>query len=191
VNVANRAAASSFFKEATFMIGCIILTAFLAVMAVKFIGHRRHCWGGGHRHWGGPSGGPWGGPWHGFGPGPSSEHVGNRWGYWLLARLDLSPAQEKVVRAELHTLKQKARTLRDETTASRADMARAVRGEDFEEDALASMFIRHDDQLHNLRQDLGGALGRIHSVLDPAQRERLAEMIEKGPRGAAWGGPYR
>ncbi|HKE16754.1 MAG TPA: periplasmic heavy metal sensor [Kofleriaceae bacterium] len=174
------------------MVGCIILSAFLAVMAVKLIAHRR-CWAGGHGHWGhrGRWGGPWGGPWHGFGPGPSSEHLGNRWSYWLLASLDLSPAQEKVVRSELETLKQKVRTVRDESAASRADMARAVRGEDFEEEALASMFIRHDDHLHTLRQDLGGALGRIHSVLDPAQRERLAAMIEKGPRAASWGGPYR
>ena len=29
------------------------------------------------------------------------------------------------------------------------------------------------------RGDLAGALGRIHAVLDPAQRERLAEIIEK------------
>jgi hypothetical protein len=165
------------------MFGCIVLTALFTVLAVKFIAHRRYC--GAH----GPRG--WGGPWHGFGPGPQSERVGGRWTYWLLSRLDLSPAQEKVVRTEIETLKQKAKDLRDEGAASRADMARAVRGDDFEEEALASMFIRHDDRLHGLRQDLGGALGRIHAVLDPAQRERLAEMIEKAPRAAAWGGPYR
>ena len=172
------------------MIGCIVLTAFLAVMAVKFVAHRRFCGAGGPRSWHGPWGGQWGGHWHGFGPGPRSEG-GGRWVYWMLAGLDLSPAQEKVVRVELETLKQKARSVREEGAASRADMARAVRGEEFEEDALASMFIRHDDRLHTLRQDLGGALGRIHTVLDPAQRERLAEMIEKGARGAAWSGPYR
>ena len=173
------------------MFACMFLAAFLAILAVKFIAHRRGACAGASP-WGG--GGPghlshgWG-PWHGFGPGPRSER--GRWVYHLLARLDLSPAQEKVVRAELETLKQKARTVRDEGAKSRSDMARAVRGDDFEEDALATMFIRHDDQLHTLRQDLGGALGRIHTVLDPAQRERLADMIEKGPGALPWGGPYR
>jgi uncharacterized membrane protein len=167
------------------MIACIVLTAFLAIMAVKFFARRHACAGG---HWHGHG---FGQPWHGFGPGPQSERGGGRWVYSLLARLDLSPAQEKVVRVELETLKQKARAVRDEGAQSRSDMARSVRGEDFEEDALATMFIRHDDRLHTLRQDLGGALGRIHAVLDPAQRERLAEMIEKGPTAALFGGPYR
>ncbi len=172
------------------MFACTFLAVFLAIMAVKFIAHRRACagagpWGWGHHRHGRHA---WGGPWHGFGPGPQSER-GGRWVYALLARLDLSPAQEKVVRAEIETLRQKARGMRDEASAARADMARSVRGDDFEEDALATMFIRHDDKLHTLRQDLGGALGRVHAVLDPAQRERLAEMIEKG--SAMWGGPYR
>ena len=173
------------------MIGCIVLSAFLAVMAVKFMAHRHGCahawggpWGGGHRH----------GRWHGHGPHGHGDRGFGRGGWmWVaLARLDLSPAQEKVVRAEVETLKQKAKAMRDEAGQSRADIARSVRGEEFEEGALASMFIRHDDRLHGLREDLGGALGRIHTVLDPAQRERLADLIERGPRHQhGWGGPYR
>jgi hypothetical protein len=175
------------------MIGCIVFTAFLAVMAVKFFHHRRLCGAGPHgwhRHPWGWHGRHWdlGGPWHGFGPGPRSE---GRWMWAVLARLDLSPAQERVVRSELETLKQKLKAARGEGAQSRSDLARAVRGEDFEEGALASMFIRHDERLHDLRQDLGGALGRIHAVLDPAQRERLADLIERGPSRMAWGGPYR
>jgi uncharacterized membrane protein len=172
------------------MFACTFLAVFLALMAVKFIAHRRACADAGPWGWGHHRHRVWGGPWHGFGPGPQSER-GGQWVYALLARLDLSPAQEKVVRAEIESLRQKARGIRDEAAAARSDMARSVRGEDFEEDALASMFIRHDDQLHTLRQDLGGALGRVHAVLDPAQRERLAEMIERGPAAAMWGGPYR
>jgi uncharacterized membrane protein len=179
------------------MIGCIVLSAFLAILAVKFIAHRRGCaagagpWGWGRPGWGGHHGHGHHGPWHGFGPGPSGGRWGGRgrWMWAALYRLDLSPAQEKVVRAEIETLTRKAKSLRDEAKQSRADMARAIRGEEFEEDALATMFIRHDDRLHDLRQDLGGALGRIHSVLDPEQRERLADLIDKGSHG--WGGPFR
>ncbi len=175
------------------MIGCIILSAFLAVMAVKFLAHRR-CGAG--AHWGWSGYGP--GPWHGYGPGPRGDrggHGGRRWMWMLLSRLDLSPAQEKVVRAEFETLKSKAESLREEGSQSRADMARAIRGEDFDEEALAGMFVRHDDRMRELREDVGRGLGRIHTVLDPAQRERLADLIERGPFraawGGAWGGPYR
>jgi uncharacterized membrane protein len=167
------------------MIGCIVLTAVLSVLAVKFLVHHRHgrCggWHGGHWHRGG-----WRGPGEGRGFGRGG------WTWLLLSRLDLSPAQERVVRSEIDTLRQKAKAAREEAGQSRADIANAVRGEEFEEGSLASMFIRHDERLHGLRGDLAGALGRIHAVLDPAQREKLAELIERGPwRARRGGGPYR
>lgn len=172
------------------MIGCIALTAFLGLAAFKLIRHRHGC-AAGYGSWdGGP---PWShhhrhhhhhrGGWRGRG--------GRHTFLWhALARLDLTPAQEKVVKTEIDQLKEKARSLKDEGKSARDDMARSIRGESFEEEALAAMFIRHDDLLHGLRGDLAGALGRIHAVLDAAQRERLAEMIASGP-GRPWGGPYR
>jgi uncharacterized membrane protein len=164
------------------MIGCIALTAFLGLAAFKLIRHHRYaCAGGGGRC---GDGARW--SHHGRHPG------GGRTMMWhALARLDLSPAQEKVVRTEFQQLKDKARALKDEGKSARGDMARSIRGDSFEEGALAAMFIRHDDILHDLRGDLAGALGRIHAVLDPEQRERLAEMIESGPLRRPWGGPYR
>jgi uncharacterized membrane protein len=168
------------------MIGCIVFTAFLGLMAFKLIRHRHACaagygrWGGGppwahHRHRG----------WRGRG------RAGRHMFLWhALERLDLTPAQEKVVKSEVEQLKEKARSLRDEGKSARDDMARSIRGETFEEETLAAMFIRHDDLMHGLRGDLAGALGRIHAVLDPAQRERLADIIASGSRGP-WGGPYR
>ena len=166
------------------MIGCIALTAFLALMAFKFLHHRRMCAAGGapwqqhhhHHHRGGRRGGARGMMW------------------MALSRLDLTPGQEKVVRAEVDRVREKARALKDEAKASRGDMARAVRGESFEEGALADMFVRHDDRMHDLRGEVAGALGRIHAALDPEQRERLASLLEEGPRGL-WRdmrrGPYR
>lgn len=165
------------------MIGCIALTAFLGLMAFKLIRHRHAC-AGGHGRWhGGP---PWARHHH------HHRHGGGRatWLWHALARLDLTPAQEKVVKSEVDQLKQKARGLKEEGTSARADMARSIRGESFEENALAEMFIRHDDLMHGLRGDLAGALGRIHAVLDTAQRERLADLIESGRR-RPWAGPYR
>ena len=174
------------------MLGCIALTAFLGLVAFKLIRHRHGC-AAGYGRWGG---GP---PWarghhhhHHHHRGESSYGGGrSRWMWHALERLDLTPAQEKVVKTEVDQLKDKARSLKDEGKTARADMAASIRGESFEEGSLAGMFIRHDDLLHGLRGDLAGALGRIHTVLDPAQRERLAEMIESGGPRRPWGGPYR
>ena len=172
------------------MIGCIALAAFLGLAAFKLIRHRHAC-AHGYGRWGG--GPPW-----------SREHGhhhhhhhgwrgrgGRRTLFWhALERLDLTPAQEKVVKSEFEQLVQKAKTAKVEGKSARDDMARSIRGDSFEEEALAAMFIRHDELLHGLRGDLAGALGRVHAVLDPAQRERLADMIASGP-GRPWGGPYR
>ena len=155
--------------------------------------HRHHAWGGCAGR-GGCGGGP---RWarhghHRHGPGHHQRGRGpGAWMWSALGHLDLSPAQEKLVRTEARALADKARGLKDEGARSRADMARAVAGEEFEEGALASMFIRHDDVMRELREDLAGALGRIHTVLDPAQRQRLAELLERGRRGPLGGGPYR
>jgi uncharacterized membrane protein len=163
------------------MIGCIALTAFLGLAAFKLIRHHRHACAGYGRWSGGP---PWAHHRH-------HRHGGRHTMLWhALARLDLTPAQEKAVKSEIDQLKQKARGLKQEGKSARGDMARAVRGENFEEEALAAMFIRHDDLMHGLRGDLAGALGRIHAILDPVQRERLADMLESGP-SRPWGGPYR
>jgi hypothetical protein len=122
---------------------------------------------------------------HGCGPepgcGPGAHACGHPRGRWrgfrgplyvLFERLDLTPAQEKVVRAEVDRLRERAR---------------ALRGDSLDETALADMFVRHDDRLRELREELGGALGRIHLALDERQRERLADLVERG-----FGrGPYR
>jgi uncharacterized membrane protein len=161
----------------------IALAAFLGLLAFKLIRHHRYACAGR----GGFSGGP---PWAHH---HRHHHRGGRHRFlWhALSRLDLTPAQEKVVKAEVEQLKDKARNLRDEGKSARGDIASSIRGDSFEEEALAAMFIRHDDLLHGLRGDLAGALGRIHAVLDPEQRERLADLIERGAGRGPWGGPYR
>src|SRR5688500_18038455 len=88
------------------MIGCIALTAFLGLLAFKLIRYRHGC-AAGYGRWGGGS--------------PRAHHRGwrGRGGRYTvlwhaLERLDLTPAQEKVVKTEIEQLKQKARSLRDE-----------------------------------------------------------------------------
>jgi uncharacterized membrane protein len=110
---------------------------------------------------------------------------------WMLFdRLETTPGQEKAIRAEVRGLRDRAKVLKDERGRTRDDLAAAIRDEGFSEVVMGEMFARHDDVLRELRQDVVGALVRIHSVLEPEQRERLAKVIESGRR-PFWGGPYR
>jgi hypothetical protein len=143
-------------------------------------------WGGGgwHRRWHG--GGGWGG-WHGH-----HGHHRNPWLWAVLERLDLSPAQEKLVRTELEQLAERMRGLKSEVKAARSDLGRSVAGEAFDPGALDAMFNRHDVALGDVRAAVTAALGRIHEALDTRQREALADLLGGGLfRGMGFGGPYR
>jgi hypothetical protein len=165
-------------KEDTMI--CIAIA--LAALAFVFVKRRhwRHAYGGGchrrgwHRHGRGYD--DWNGPSH---RGPED----------FLDRLDLTPEQEKVVRTEVRKVIDQVRGLRGERDQTRGDLARSVRGDDLDEVALGEMFARHDEKLEKLRGEVVGSLGRIHTVLEPAQRERLADLIESGLRRGF--GPYR
>ncbi len=158
----------------------LIALALIGLFAFIRHHHRHHAWAGGCHGRRGRRGG--------WGHHRSWDDRGHRGPEDLLDRLDLSPEQEKAVRTEVRTIIDQVGGLRDERDRTRSDLARAVRG-DFDEVVLGEMFARHDERLEKLRGDLTGALGRIHAVLEPAQRERLADLIERGlHRGF---GPYR
>jgi hypothetical protein len=111
----------------------------------------------------------------------------------LFERLDTTPGQEKVIQEEVETLRSRFSDLRREWKASGDDLARAMRAESFDETLMGELFARHDDRLREMRKDLVGSLARIHDALDEQQRERVAELLERG-RGWKWAGgegPYR
>ena len=154
---------------------CIAIA--LAALAFFFVRRRRwhHAYGGGcHRR-----------GWHGR----HWHHDRPRGPEDFLDRLNLTSEQEKVVRTEVRKVIDQVRGLRDERDQTRGDLARSVRGDGLDEVALGEMFARHDEKLESLRGELVGSLGRIHAVLEPAQRERLADIIESGLRRGF--GPYR
>jgi hypothetical protein len=110
----------------------------------------------------------------------------------LLDEIDANPEQEKAIRADAEKLRELLRGLRGERGQLRGDIARLIGGEEFDEELLAQVYVRHDDVLRDLREQVGGLLGRLHSVLEPEQRRRLAELLERGHRGHRHaGGPYR
>lgn len=141
-------------------------------------------WGGRHGHghhegWGG--GGP---PWArgGFGRGMMLRA--------LFQRLEATPGQEKVIAQALEELRGEAEKHRGELRQSRADVAKAVRSEGFDEVLFGELFSRHDVTIEAMRKAAMGAIGKVHAILEPKQRERFAEIIEGGlSRGS--GGPFR
>lgn len=132
-------------------------------------GHR----GGGHRGWDdrdGDRGGGWGG-------GPE----------WFLRavfeRLDATPAQEKVIKGAVDEIREAGRAAKDELKKSRGEVAKAVRGPTINEVFFGELFARQDSAIESVRKAAVGAIAKVHDALDEKQRERLADLIEEGPRG--------
>ena len=109
---------------------------------------------------------------------------------WLFERLDTTPGQERVIRAAVDDLMDGAHAARRDLDDSRKDVARALRADSFDAEAMGEAFSKHDSALGALRRTAVQSLARIHEALDERQRQRLAELIESG-RGRSWHGPYR
>jgi hypothetical protein len=138
-------------------------------------GHHGHH--GHHEGWGGP-------PWArgGFGRGMMLRA--------LFQRLETTPGQEKVIAQALEELRAEAEKHRGELKQSRADVAKAVRSEGFDEVLFGELFSRQDTTIEALRKAAMGSIGKVHAILEPKQRELFAEIIEGGLfRG--FGGPFR
>lgn len=156
--------------------------------------HGHHGWHGHHGHHGGQ--GPWGGGFHepeaGGWEGPQGGGFGGRWWrgglYAAMRRLQLTPDQQTVVREELERLGAVLREHRQEWSASRRDVAQAMRGESFDATVMGELFGRHDERLAEVRKAVMEALGKIHAVLDDTQRQRLVELLD---RGAGPWSPFR
>ena len=109
-----------------------------------------------------------------------------------LEYLDTSPGQEKVIRAEIGKIMDQAYSTKRAWRRSGDHIARAMRGEAFDESAMAEAAQGQNAALDDLRQAVTRAMARVHEVLDQGQRERLAEIFESGLMGGEpFGGPYR
>ena len=108
----------------------------------------------------------------------------------MLDRVVASREQEKVIREQARRLHAKVASMRGEARRTREDLARALRADSFDENVMGDLFVRHDDELHELRNQAVEFLANVHEVLDERQRERLADFIDRAhPFG--FGGPYR
>lgn len=145
-----------------------------------------------HRRCMGYAGYGWYGPWHyhhhhrGF-----REHRRERWVlHAALARLDATPAQERVIVGEIDRLKDRVRDARSHLKDARGDLGAAVRGPVLDDAALGAVLGRFDATTTEVRTAAIDALRGIHGVLDDKQRAQLGELLDRG--GGWWrSGPYR
>jgi Spy/CpxP family protein refolding chaperone len=177
------------FGVAAGIIGAVML--FKVVRAIfwrRRMMHYGYAGGCGSRGFSGGCGsrGRWGGgpPWA-RGPGNS---------FWLRAifsKLDTTPGQEREIRSAIEDFQREARAAKDGLKGAREKLARAFGPEALDEAGLIEARASAEDVTGKVKDAFATALRRIHGVLDPKQRERLAELLEKGPRFRSWGGPYR
>ena len=193
------------------MLGFLIGTACLiGLVRVLRGGRRRWGYGYGGHHWN-----AFGGH-HGCGHGgygreaygayddamPPRRGGWGRHGGWgrnfflrgIFERLDTSPGQEKAIRAALDELRAQARGMKDDVRETRSEVARAMRGDVLDDDALGTIRARTSAAAEAMQSAVGSALAKIHDALDERQRNLLADFIDEGPRGfGRWGrgGPYR
>lgn len=95
-------------------------------------------------------------------------------------RLDTTPGQEKVIRAVIDDLRARRRAIRGELEKARGDAARAMRGEQWDENALGEAVARIDGSVEATRKAIVEAMAKTHEVLDDKQRNILADLIERG-----------
>jgi hypothetical protein len=149
----------------------------LTAIALLKIGRRVRC-GRGHMHHG------WHGHWH-----DEDEHI--RHGMrmrgpfvlrFLSDRLQTTPTQERAMAEAIDEFMREVHALEDEGKKTRADVAAAMRKPSFDEVLLGELYARHDAALEKLRKAFVGLGAKVHDTLDEEQRERLADLIERGPR---------
>ena len=168
----------------------------------------------GHRHWhgwhrGGDPREGWGGFDHedhgefrspfadadfrglgGFGPGRSEgrkRFIVRR----ILEHVRATPAQERVIGAAVEEFRDEVKkNVGGEGRRSRKEIVEALRRSTFDGVLLGEQFARHDTILESGRKAFVGLVAKIHDALEPEQRERLADLLERGPRLGWMGGAF-
>jgi uncharacterized membrane protein len=184
------------------MIGCLIFGG-LAAMGIARAIHRHHhacmawgrgCHGGSWRHHWGGEGPEWGGfpdaphndtGWGGFGfPGFGGGRMRKRFVVRaILEHVRATPAQERAIGAAFEEFRDEMkRAGGGEGRRTRQELVDALRRPTFDGVVLGEQFARHDTVIESARKAFVGLVAKIHDALEPEQRDRLAELIERGPR---------
>ena len=107
-----------------------------------------------------------------------------------LARLDATPAQERVIVGEVDRVRERVHAAKGNLRDARGDLAAAMRGPSLDDAALGAVLGRVDAATGEARAAVVDGLRNIHAVLDDKQRAQVADMLDHS--GGWWrGGPYR
>ena len=101
----------------------------------------------------------------------------------ILEHVRATPAQERVIGAAFEEFRDEMkRAGGGEGRRSRQEIIDALRRPTFDGVVLGEQFARHDTMIESARKSFVGLVAKIHDALEPEQRDRLAELIERGPR---------
>jgi hypothetical protein len=158
----------------------ICLAIGLGVLGIAAMRRARHCHGG-HHGWRG---------WHPHHP-HHHRHGRRRWMlHAALARIDASPAQERLIIGELDKLYERVHAARRGLKDAHGDLGAAIRGPVLDDAALGAVLGHVDAATAEVRAAALEALRTIHGALDEGQRARVADLLDQG--GGWWRrGPYR
>ena len=122
---------------------------------------------------------------HGHGGCHGRHRMGGRFFHRILARLETTPGQEKVIREAISDFKEEAWSLKSEVRGTRSELAQAIRAPELDKAIVDRVFAKHDEVIEKLRASFLRATEQVHGTLDERQRKQLADMIESGPWGYA------
>lgn len=167
------------------MIGLIVGTVCLVLLIAQVTRHRRGWYGHYAFH-------P-GAAWYGHGRhrhrhrGPGFYGPGSRRAvlYDVLARLDTTPGQDRVILDAVDNAGAQLREVREPLFELRRDLGAALSADAFERSQIEALFTRAEGRLRDARGGLVDALERVHGALEPEQRKRLGKLVGQGG-----GGPF-
>jgi len=101
----------------------------------------------------------------------------------ILEHVRATPAQERVIAGAFDDFREEMkRAGGGEGRRSRQEIIDALRRPTFDGVVLGEQFARHDTMIESARKAFVGLVAKIHDALEPEQRDRLAELLERGPR---------
>jgi len=117
------------------------------------------------------------------------RHLGHRRGRgWMLrrlvARLEATPEQERLLLAEVEAIRSALTGLREGFSTSRGELANALAGDALDSSALDALFERELARAGEVKRAAAEAFARVHAALDARQRRILADLVRSGPRHA-------
>lgn len=106
----------------------------------------------------------------------------------LFERLDTTPGQEKVIARAFDELREALGSAKSDWNASKVRMADALRGSEFDHEAVGDAWAKHDTAFEAMRLKIATSMQEVHEALDEKQRKILADLIERGGPFSTFGG---